>query len=73
MFMTHCTMCQPICSESHHCRSPPPQANTGATYPLVLLNNLRDLAEVFVVGPVHARKVLDGISDFQASLVCRAS
>ena len=43
------------------------------SYPFVLLNNLRNLRQTFVVHPVHTRKVFNGITDLQAGLVCWTS
>lgn len=64
-FDVHNTLCLSVESGPCCCK--------GISYPFVLLNNLRNLRQTFVVHPVHTRKVLNGISNFQAGLVCWTS
>ena len=64
-FDVHNTLCLSVEPGSCHCK--------GISYPFVLLNNLRNLRQTFMVHPVHTRKVLNGISNLQTGLVCWTS
>src|SRR5699024_6950714 len=64
-FDVHNALCLSVESGSCRCK--------GTSYTFVLLNNLRNLRQTFVVHPVHTRKILDGIADLQAGLVCWTS